>query len=77
MAEGDHQGIVAHHWVAIAVFAGDFDRTAKANNIFEPVFRDQAGMIAGATGNDLNLLDLFKGVFGRSTKTGDIDLLVN
>lgn len=64
LVDGDHQLMVVGVRGTVAVFAGDFDLGADAVQVFHPVAGDLAVMVAGAAGEDEDLVDADQGVFG-------------
>ena len=58
LGNGHEQGVRLHHHLAVAEFAGDFDLARNAGQFFEPVTRNHAGVVAGATGDDLHVAHL-------------------
>ncbi len=65
LGHGDDQGIVAHHRVTITKFAGNLDAAGNTGDGFQPVTPDHAGMVTGATGDDVypgNLIEDAAGV---------------
>ena len=55
LRHGEEQGAFPHDRAAIAVFAGDLDAARNAGDAFEPVTRDEPGVIARAAGDDLHI----------------------
>ncbi|RMM24772.1 hypothetical protein ALQ81_05582 [Pseudomonas syringae pv. pisi] len=55
MRDRDEQGVRLNHYLAIAKLAGHFNLARDAGQAFKPVTRDHAGVVAGATGDDLNV----------------------
>ncbi len=47
-----------HHHLAVTKLAGDLDLAGNAGQLFEPVTRDHAGVVAGATSDDLHIAHL-------------------
>ena len=52
LRQRDDQRAGRHGRFAVAVFAGDFDAARQAGDAFDPVTGDQAGVVAGAAGQD-------------------------
>ncbi len=48
------QGVLLDHGIAVAVFAGDLDPTRQPAVLFDEVTGDDAGMKAGAAGDDMH-----------------------
>jgi hypothetical protein len=61
---GDHQRTRVGHAVAVAVFAGDFHGHGDLGDGFDPVFGRQAGVVAGAAGQDQQGIDVLEDLVG-------------
>ncbi len=64
LGDGEEQRAFAHHRVAVAVFAGDLGRAGHAGQLFDPVTRHQAGVVAGAAGDDVHGLGVGQQALG-------------
>ena len=64
LRDGDDQRVFLRNRVAVAVFAGDLHVGRDAGDRFEPVFGDEAGVVAGAAGQDQDAADAPEDGFG-------------
>ena len=58
------QRIGRHHRMAIAVFAGHLDAAGDVGEAFQPVAGDEAGVVAGAAGDDLHVAHALEQILG-------------
>jgi hypothetical protein len=64
LRDGDDQGVRVRHAVAVAVFAGDLDVHRQLGHRFDPVLGGQAGVVAGAAGQDQHAVDFLEDAEG-------------
>ena len=69
------QAVLGHHRVAIAIFARQFDVAGNTRHRFEPVARDQPGMMTGTAGHDMDRLDAFEQRLGLGADAGGKDIV--
>lgn len=60
LRDGHHQGVGVRHAVAVAVFAGDLDVHRHLGHRLDPVLGGEAGVVAGAAGQDQHAVDLLE-----------------
>src|SRR5690606_21778418 len=63
LGDSNKQGIGGHGHLAITEFAGHFYLARQAGLLFNPVARYHTGVVAGAAGNDVNVLDILQAGF--------------
>ncbi|CUJ06086.1 Uncharacterised protein [Achromobacter xylosoxidans] len=64
LRDRDDQRARVRHAVAVAVFAGNFDRHGDLGDRFDPVLGGQAGVVAGAAGQDQQRVDVLEDLVG-------------
>src|SRR5690554_7533363 len=70
LGDGNEKGIGWYRHLAVTILAGDFYLTWQPCLLFNPVPGDQTGMVAGAAGDDVDVLDVFKPGFRLRAKYG-------
>ena len=60
LADGDDQGARVGHAGAVAVFAGHFHLGGNARDVFQPVLGGAAAVVAGAAGQDEDVVDFLE-----------------
>ncbi len=73
LGDGDDQGPGIGHAVAVAVLTGDFDANGELGNALQPVTGGEAGMVAGAAGQNEDAVDGFEGIFSLRTEPTGLD----
>src|SRR5690606_23595722 len=63
LGDGDQQRVGGHGHLAIAELAGHFHLARQAGLLFNPVTRNHTGVVAGAAGHDMDVLDILQAGF--------------
>src|SRR5690554_4268385 len=70
LGDGNEKGIGWYRHLAVPILAGDFYLTRQPCLLFYPVPSHKTGVVAGAAGDDVDVLDVFKTSFCLRTEDG-------
>ena len=76
LGDGDDEGLLVQHRVAVAELGCDLDLHRDAGPVLDGVLRQQPGVVGGTTGDDVDLLDVAEVVVGEALLVED-DLAVD
>ena len=68
MADGDGECVFVDDGVCVSELAGEVYAGVNSGECFDEVFADESGVEAGATGDDLDVVDIFDEFFVKNFK---------